>query len=115
MTVVGRALEDAGASGLARRDLLEAAQRKIGRSIKRDSFRTALNRCRAAGLAVVRDGIVFSAKHAGDAASGPRNSNGADHKPAPSSDFENRDEPRISPDRLDLLNVHKAPLPGGGT
>jgi hypothetical protein len=47
---------------------------------------------------------------------GSENSNGADHKPAPSSDFENRDEPR-SPEsaRLDLLNVHKAPLPGGGT
>jgi hypothetical protein len=44
----------------------------------------------------------------------PENSNGADHKPAPSHDFENRDEPSISSDRLDLLNVHEAPLPGGG-
>ena len=45
----------------------------------------------------------------------PENSNGASHEPAPSPDFENRDEPSISSDRLDLLNPSKAPLPGGGT
>ena len=62
---------------------------------------------------------VFTVTPAGIAEIGdvtPPNSNGANHEPAPSPNFENRDEP-TSPEsaRLNLLNVHKASPPGGGT
>jgi hypothetical protein len=51
----------------------------------------------------------------GEPASGSQDSDGASHEePAPSPDIENRDEPRSSPARFDLLNPNKAPLPGGG-
>ena len=105
-------------SGELHLNQLEAFSVQNDLGFTRVQIRNQMHNWKRSGFVESPRQSVFAVTPAGIAEmadSVPTNSNGADHQPAPSPDVENRDEPSISTDRLALLNVHKAPLPGGGT